>query len=171
MLLRTWHGWWDCSHTYDHCNSLKRFTNLYLIIQIYQILWRWHFLLPFELHWHNIIAQSMVIIFPFWWPPSTISNHCSSCFPKAPCLSFPSWSQRSDFVSRFRSLIRAGTGAAQETPKDLHRQDDEHQEPVEKHCGALCQLVSLAVGISADGVGWGWVWVWMYFTLTSPSLH
>ena len=37
---------------------------------------------------------------------------------------------------------RAGAGAAQETPEDLHCQDDEHQEPVEKHCGAVCQLVS-----------------------------
>lgn len=39
---------------------------------------------------------------------------------------------------------RTGAGAAQETPEDLHCQDDEHQEPVEKHCGAVCQLVSVA---------------------------
>lgn len=39
---------------------------------------------------------------------------------------------------------RAGAGAAQETPEDLHCQDDEHQEPVEKHCGAVCQLVSVS---------------------------
>lgn len=38
---------------------------------------------------------------------------------------------------------RTGAGAAQETPEDLHCQDDEHQEPVEKHCGAVCQLVSV----------------------------
>lgn len=38
---------------------------------------------------------------------------------------------------------RAGAGAAQEAPEDLHRQDDEHQEPVEKHCGAVRQLVSV----------------------------
>lgn len=40
-------------------------------------------------------------------------------------------------------LIRAGAGAAQETPEDLHCQDDEYKEPVEKHRGALCQLVSV----------------------------
>ncbi|XP_035503982.2 uncharacterized protein LOC118318443 isoform X2 [Scophthalmus maximus] len=39
-----------------------------------------------------------------------------------------------------RGSRRAGAGAAQETPEDLHRQDDEHQEPVEKHRGAVCQL-------------------------------
>lgn len=45
--------------------------------------------------------------------------------------------------------IRAGAGAAQEAPEDLHCQDDEHQEPVEKHCGAMCQLVSvLCMGLS-----------------------
>lgn len=38
---------------------------------------------------------------------------------------------------------RTGAGAAQETPEDLHCQDDEHQEPVEKHCGAVRQLVSV----------------------------
>uniref|UniRef100_A0A3B5L308 Solute carrier family 22 member 23 n=1 Tax=Xiphophorus couchianus TaxID=32473 RepID=A0A3B5L308_9TELE len=38
---------------------------------------------------------------------------------------------------------RAGTGATQETPEELHCQDDEHQEPVEKHCGAMCELVSV----------------------------
>lgn len=40
---------------------------------------------------------------------------------------------------------RAGAGAAQETPEELHCQDDEHQEPVEKHCGAVCQLVSVSL--------------------------
>lgn len=38
---------------------------------------------------------------------------------------------------------RTGAGATQETSEDLHCQDDEHQEPVEKHCGAVCQLVSV----------------------------
>lgn len=42
-------------------------------------------------------------------------------------------------------LTRTGAGAAQETPEDLHCQDDEHQEPVEKHCGAVCQLVSVVL--------------------------
>lgn len=56
------------------------------------------------------------------------------------------------------SLIRAGAGAAQETPEDLHCQDDEYQEPVEKHCGAVCQLVSLwrepdVSGPSANQIG------------------
>lgn len=44
---------------------------------------------------------------------------------------------------RFIFPTRAGAGAAQEAPEDLHCQDDEHQEPVEKHCGAVCQLVSV----------------------------
>ncbi len=39
---------------------------------------------------------------------------------------------------------RAGARAAQETPEDLYCQDDEHEEPVEKHCGAVCQLVSVS---------------------------
>lgn len=39
---------------------------------------------------------------------------------------------------------RAGAGAAQKTPEDVHREDDEHQESVEKHRGAVCQLVSVS---------------------------
>lgn len=41
------------------------------------------------------------------------------------------------------SPSRTGAGAAQNPPEDLHCQDDEHQELVEKHRGAVCQLVSL----------------------------
>jgi len=44
---------------------------------------------------------------------------------------------------RFMCPTRAGAGAAQETPADLYRQDGEHQEPVEEHCGAVRQLVSV----------------------------
>lgn len=56
--------------------------------------------------------------------------------------SLPPEKERSQGV-RFMFPTRAGAGAAQETPEELHCQDDEHQEPVEKHCGAVCQLVSV----------------------------
>lgn len=39
---------------------------------------------------------------------------------------------------------RAGAGAAQEAPEELRGEDDEHQEPVEEHRGAVRQLVSAA---------------------------
>lgn len=38
---------------------------------------------------------------------------------------------------------RAGAGVTQETSEELHCQDDEHQEPVEKHCGVMRELVSV----------------------------
>lgn len=56
--------------------------------------------------------------------------------------SLPPEKERSQGV-HFMFPTRAGAGAAQETPEELHCQDDEHQEPVEKHCGAVCQLVSV----------------------------
>lgn len=43
------------------------------------------------------------------------------------------------------SPSRTGAGAAQNRPEDLHCQDDEHQELVEKHRGAVRQLVSLTL--------------------------
>lgn len=49
-------------------------------------------------------------------------------------------SPRSQGFSCF--LPRTGAGAAQEAAEDMHRQDDEHQEPVEEHRGAMCELVS-----------------------------
>lgn len=52
------------------------------------------------------------------------------------------WKEKSQGVC-FMFPTRAWAGAAQETPEELHYQDDEHQEPVEKHCGAVCQLVSV----------------------------
>lgn len=55
---------------------------------------------------------------------------------------------------------RTGAGAAQETPEDLHCQDDEHQEPVEKHCGAVCQLVSVSC-----------LWPGLHGSLSNQSQH
>lgn len=46
-------------------------------------------------------------------------------------------------MSCFMFPTRTGAGAAQETPAELYSPDDEHQEPVEEHRGAVCQLVSV----------------------------
>lgn len=67
--------------------------------------------------------------------------------PLAAGLSLPSERKRSQGV-RFMFPSRAGAGAAQETPEELHCQDDEHQEPVEKHSGAVCQLVSCVASVA-----------------------
>lgn len=57
-------------------------------------------------------------------------------------LSLPSASK--GLKACFVFPTRAGAGAAQEAPTDLHCQDDEHEEPVEKHRGAVRQLVSVS---------------------------
>ena len=69
------------------------------------------------------------------------------------------WKERSQGV-RFMFPTRTGAGAAQETPEDLHCQDDEHQEPVEKHCGAVCQLVSVSC-----------LWPGLHGSLSNQSQH
>lgn len=61
--------------------------------------------------------------------------------PTAASLSLLPERKRSQGV-HLLSPSRTGAGAAQEPPEDLHCQNDEHQELVEKHRGAVRQFVS-----------------------------
>lgn len=63
--------------------------------------------------------------------------------PLAYTPSLPSQRKNRSQAVHFMFPTRVGAGATQETPEELHCQDDEHQESVEKHRSVMCELVSV----------------------------
>lgn len=51
------------------------------------------------------------------------------------------------YVTYFH-CFRAAERSSQETQKDMYRKDGGDKEPVEKHCGPLCELVSMFVCVA-----------------------
>lgn len=73
--------------------------------------------------------------------PTACTRLCTNRHPSG-WIFISFWEEGSQHV-HLMFPTRTGARAAQKTSAELHHQDDEYQEPVEKHCGSVCQLVSV----------------------------